>query len=114
MPEDPGRKLRVVASCTQAFAWLTVLTRCWVRLRLVKYFGLDDQLMVTAVVRNSLYLLLPWSHVYSFYSSGLALPQLEQVYMAVGDTWLTSHLPMLSKLYVTGGPVSLATLPALL
>lgn len=54
----PGGKLRVVASCTQAFAWLAVLMRCWVRLRLVKYFGLDDQLMVAAMVRNSLYLLL--------------------------------------------------------
>ena len=57
MPEDRVRKLRVVISCTLAIASLTVLARCWVRLRLVKYFGLDDQLMVAALVRNSLRLL---------------------------------------------------------
>ena len=33
-----------------ALTWITLIVRCWVRIKLVKIFGLDDKWMVVAQV----------------------------------------------------------------
>src|SRR5207248_5809834 len=50
MTENRGPQLCALSSSFLALAWITVLARCWVRLRFVKSFGLDDWLMVAALV----------------------------------------------------------------
>jgi hypothetical protein len=42
--------LRANATCLLILTWMAVLPRCWVRIRIVKSFGLDDWLMVIAQV----------------------------------------------------------------
>ena len=95
MPNKRGAGLCAIASCTLAFSWITVLTRCWVRLSIVKLFGLDDWLMVVALVRNPLHFLRLWSHIHSFYSHGSVFAPSGQAYMAADVIYLTSHLSML-------------------
>lgn len=44
--------LRSVTTVFLALTWITLLIRCWVRVKLVKIFGLDDKWMVAAQVRS--------------------------------------------------------------
>jgi len=50
MVEDRGPRLRNICAVFLAFAVFSTAIRCYVRARMVKWFGLDDWLMVAAVV----------------------------------------------------------------
>jgi len=43
--------LGTVTAIFLALTWITLLVRCWVRVKLVKIFGIDDKWMVAAQVR---------------------------------------------------------------
>jgi hypothetical protein len=55
MVEDRGPRLRNITAIFLAFAVFSTALRCYVRARIVKWFGLDDWLMVVAVVSFSNY-----------------------------------------------------------
>ncbi len=42
--------LGIVTAVFLALTWITLIVRCWVRIKLVKIFGLDDKWMVVAQV----------------------------------------------------------------
>jgi hypothetical protein len=43
--------LGIVTAIFLALTWITLLVRCWVRVKLVKIFGIDDKWMLAAQVR---------------------------------------------------------------
>lgn len=58
--ENQGGALLAVGACFMTVAWLCVLLRTYVRVYLVKAFGLDDWLIVASVVRISRVLWPNW------------------------------------------------------
>ena len=48
--EGLGIALVCVAVVTYVVSIITVIIRCWVRLKLTKFFGWDDVLMIIALV----------------------------------------------------------------
>jgi hypothetical protein len=50
--DDRGHEIRAVAATMYAIAAAALLLRCYVRLRIVKAFGMDDFFMVFAMVRD--------------------------------------------------------------
>lgn len=55
MVEDRGPRLRNITAVFLALAIFSTALRCYVRARIVKWFGLDDWLMVAALVRFPCY-----------------------------------------------------------
>lgn len=53
--EDRGPELLAVVLLFLILSWLTVLTRCWVRIRMVKAFAIDDWLLVTTLGLFTIY-----------------------------------------------------------
>lgn len=53
MVENRGPQLQAVCSTFVSLAFVSVLLRIYVRLRLVKAFGWDDWFMVLAMVRRA-------------------------------------------------------------
>jgi hypothetical protein len=53
MSEDRSLDVRAVAAVFLSLACLTVVLRCYVRLFIVKAFGLDDGAMALALVSGS-------------------------------------------------------------
>jgi hypothetical protein len=49
-----GIAILCVAIVAYIFSTITVVLRCFVRLRIVRFFGWDDALMVLALVRDPL------------------------------------------------------------
>ena len=47
---DRRSDLYAVTSLFLGLTWLSVSLRCWVRVRIIKSFGLDDWLTVVALV----------------------------------------------------------------
>jgi hypothetical protein len=43
--------LGIVTAIFLGLTWITLFVRCWVRVKLVKIFGIDDKWMVAAQVR---------------------------------------------------------------
>lgn len=50
MVENRGPELQAVCAAFVSAAFVSTVLRCYVRLRLVKAFGLDDYFMVVATV----------------------------------------------------------------
>lgn len=50
VPGDRSLTVRAVAGAFGVLAWISVSLRCYVRLKIVKFFGWDDGLMVLALV----------------------------------------------------------------
>lgn len=53
--ENRGTSLAIIAGVFCGLAFVAVSLRCYVRIRLVKAFGLDDYFMVAAEVRHVLH-----------------------------------------------------------
>ncbi len=43
--------IRTATATFLALTWVTLFVRCWVRIKLVKVFGIDDKWMIAAQVR---------------------------------------------------------------
>lgn len=53
--ENRGPEVRIVIISFLAVSWITVLARCWVRVRMIKAFALDDWLTVLTLQLFTVY-----------------------------------------------------------
>jgi len=51
--DDRGPQLEAVVGFFLALSWITVALRCWVRIKLVKAFAIDDWLCLVTLVSQS-------------------------------------------------------------
>lgn len=53
--KDRGPELLAVVILFLVLAWVTVLARCWVRIKMIKAFAIDDWLLVTTLILFSIH-----------------------------------------------------------
>lgn len=62
--ESRGPEILAVIVLFLVLSWLTVLARCWVRVKMIKAFALDDWLLLVTLLLFSIYSVLVIVGVY--------------------------------------------------
>jgi hypothetical protein len=62
--DNRGSELLAVVILFLVLSWLSVLARCWVRIKMIKAFALDDWLLLGSLLLFNIYSVLVFVGVY--------------------------------------------------